>query len=425
MIENQPGTLTTVEVEEAPHVWKLSHAEFAATQEKIAKINDRAAKRGLTGRYELVGVETTEEQVNSFTGLTDTWTYIATTLTGERPKYDNTAFLARVEWNEGQPIVQAAPGVEGVDRSVLVDGHCSHCNKIRSRKFTYVVERDGVQAQIGGTCIKDYLGWSANPVRLWADDPSDEFEGSFGGRAFGPSGSWTPLTILQTAWATIRCYGFVPVSGGGFGGGLPTSNLVKFALGYWDLPQHRVERGGCYHCELVAKLEKIGAFVEDAAAEAQRVLDFVLSDDFGGASEYVQNLKTLAAASSVEGKFIGLLASAPQAYAKHQEKTLVRKAREERPSDHVGAVKERLTLTVTIEAIRYIERYNQFNHQDEVTVLYTLRDPETGNVFKWFASREALGEEKGRTVTVKGTVKAHETYNNLKSTVLTRVAEQA
>jgi hypothetical protein len=57
------------------------------------------------------------------------------------------------------------------------------------------------------------------------------------------------------------------------------------------------------------------------------------------------------------------------------------------------------------------------------TYLYTLREDATGNVFKWFASREALGDATGRTLQLQGTVKKHEEYNGLKSTVLTRCKE--
>jgi hypothetical protein len=173
----------------------------------------------------------------------------------------------------------------------------------------------------------------------------------------------------------------------------------------------------------VAKLEKLALYVDDAKERAEAVRAYILSDSFKGWSEYVSNLKTLCAAELVLGKFINIVASAHQAYAKHLETSLIEKA-VVRPSAFVGAVKERLTLTLKVTGIRYIDRYNQYTGQDEVTVLYTLLDDATGNVFKWFASREALGEDLDVTVTIKGTVKNHEEYKGTKQTILTRCALQ-
>jgi hypothetical protein len=46
---------------------------------------------------------------------------------------------------------------------------------------------------------------------------------------------------------------------------------------------------------------------------------------------------------------------------------------------------------------------------------------QAGHVFKWFSSSRALGDEvTGKPVVIKGTVKGHELYNEVKQTMLTR-----
>lgn len=415
-------TDTQVTEVQEPWSWNLSPAEYQATIEKIEKINARAAKRGFTGRFEVKATWTVETWTNTLTGLPQTHSYYKTQILGEAPRYANTRFLAKVEWNEGSPIIQSAPGVEvegGINRAILVDGHCAHCDKVRARKNTFICERDGVQVQIGSSCIKDYLGWSGNPVFIDTKSVESEAEGFL--RSGDYSGSYTVLDILAHAWAAIRCFGWVPVSGSR--DATPTGVIVKYALGEYKLPRHRPQPGSLYcdHCELVEKLAKLGEYVNEALPRAEAVREYILSEEFKGWSEYVTNLKTLCAAELVVGKFINIVASAHQAYAKHLEQTLIVKT-EARPSSHVGAVKERLVLTVKVTGIRYIDRYNQFTGQDEVTVLYTLLDDETGNVFKWFASREALGDVLDVVYKIKGTVKSHDEYKGTKQTVLTRCA---
>jgi len=144
---------------------------------------------------------------------------------------------------------------------------------------------------------------------------------------------------------------------------------------------------------------------------------FILSDDFSGDSEYVVNMKAVIAAEFVSSRNIGLVASAPQALARFEEKTLARKVAAAGPqSEWFGSKGDKGVLfTGVIEAIRYIDS------QWGSTVLYTFRAAD-GTIAKWFASSEALGDTTviGTTVTIKGTIKDHDEFRGTKSTVLTR-----
>ena len=208
----------------------------------------------------------------------------------------------------------------------------------------------------------------------------------------------------------------------------PTKVWVGYAIGYARIPDHKPVAPSyhCGHCGIVEALAKFAPLVKEAEVRAQEILDFVLSPAFSGTSEYVLNLKTIAAASQVDGKFLGLLVSAPQAHAKHLSQTLIAAKKESLPSNWVGEIKQRLVFAnLTITDIRYLARYNEFNGQDEQTVLYSFLDEATGNQFKWFASYEALGDKTGVTLTIKGTVKKHSEFKGTKETVLNRVVEVA
>ncbi|MBC9927228.1 hypothetical protein [Leucobacter sp. cx-169] len=119
----------------------LSPAEFNATARKIEAINARAAKRGFTGSFRLAGVSEIIQETSP-TGLPVARVMYRCTLDGEAPSYGGWRFLAALE---GLPaagggdvawIVRCAPGVsdEGVDRSTLRVGFCSHCGVARANR---------------------------------------------------------------------------------------------------------------------------------------------------------------------------------------------------------------------------------------------------------------------------------------------------
>ena len=83
-------------------------------------------------------------------------------------------------------------------------------------------------------------------------------------------------------------------------------------------------------------------------------------------------------------------------------------------SDYVGNVGDRLTLKVAVTAARAIDGY--FGH----STAHTMED-ENGNVFVWITG--AKNWPVGAVKTIKGTVKEHKEYRNVKQTVLTRCTE--
>jgi hypothetical protein len=256
-------------------------------------------------------------------------------------------------------------------------------------------------ANVGSTCIKDFLGWDANVVFYSEKDITDEFD--MGSAHYAPI--FTVETVLAYAHAATRAFGWVPASSYH---GKPTADWVRLALGMYR-PTKDEE----------ARLREMSQYVAEATERAAVVRDFVLSDAFAGTSTYVDNLKASCAEQVITSKQIGLVASAPQAYIRHLETAAEREAREasyrkvSETSDFVGAVKDKVTVEGTIKAIRYI------SGQYGTTTLYSILSTE-GNLFKWFSTNGALGDAEGVTVKIQGTVKGHEEYNGTKATMLTR-----
>lgn len=375
----------------------LNPGAAAATVEKLEKLRKRATARGFTGGFEFT--TTTRQVTDVVHGFDVSYDVVDVTVTGTPPRYAGWEFLAELDWDpEAGLIVRSAPGAEPVDRCSVTEGRCDHCHKHRRRNATFVVRNteSGEQLQVGSTCIKDFLGWDGKPVFISVNEITTEFEG--GGYGFHTPEAWATPDVLAIAWAVIRAEGYRPASWD-----WSTKDQVKFFL----LPPKNLTTGD------LSWLEKVRGFAVEATEQAAKVRAFILSDDFSGYSEYVINLKNIAAADRVTLRNVGFLASAPQAYARFQEQTLVRAA--EKPSEFVGEIKQRIVLDVTVKAVRFIDS------DYGVTTLYTLKDAD-GNTLKWFSSNQALGDDPDpeKVFKLKGTVKKHDTYNGVKSTQLTR-----
>ena len=88
---------------------------------------------------------------------------------------------------------------------------------------------------------------------------------------------------------------------------------------------------------------------------------------------------------------------------------------EEGTSEYVGSINERLEITVTVT--RAIELENDYGH----STMHIMED-ECGNQYVWTTASKNWAE--GSVKTIRGTVKDHRTYKNVKQTVLTRCAER-
>ena len=382
----------------------ITPAEYTATLEKIAKINARAEKKGFTGRVTLEAVEVVKTREIA-PGFTSSERAFEVTLGGVAPSYNGWALLAVLDFDQHAGLVtRVAPGMDevSIDRTALEAGRCDHCGVTRNRTKSYLVAslETGEQKQVGSTCIKDFLGWSGSIAFVYADDVEADLEGGWGSFGSGPS-DYATETLLAAAWAAIRAYGFVR---SGDWSARSTADTVRVFL------------NGGKDKEAAKVKADLAPFFEASFAAAAKTRAYVLSEDFSGTSEYVINLKAVAAAEYVSDRNVGLLASAPQALARHEEKTLIREKEALKPSSHFGTEGDKIEFSGTISGVRYIESAYG------TSVLYTIRNEETGNVVKWFASREALGDSTavGTVVTIKGTIKKHEEFNGLKSTVLTR-----
>lgn len=393
--------------------WVLTPAEFAATQERAAKINSRAAKRGFTGRLEVTGAPREVTETDE-AGLPRTRTVVDARITGEAPSYNGWSFLAAVdsiETADGHDfILRTAPGVEesGVDRSQLVAGRCQHCNTIRTnRRYTYLVRNDetGQTVQVGSTCIKDFTGWQGKPVFLSVDEISEQLEDHIGGLSAGRP-EYSPETIIAAAWAISRLFGWVPASAAGR---TSTRDLVVSYLFGTSRGDRELQRDVAPH-------------IPDAASTARTIIAALL-EGLDGAGDYVTNLRVCLRAPHVEHRHFGIVVSAIAAYERMTGATAQRKAdaeeraRQQAQIRYAGNKGEKITVTGTIT--RLMPFSGSYGYTPKTTMLVIVEGADIAA--KMFtAANWAWEVAQGDQVVIAGTVKDHEEYNGVQQTVLTR-----
>lgn len=383
--------------------WELDPAEVRNAVAKLGKLNDRAAKNDLQGRYTWeLGSESRVPVYSNGTTIPDDEADRPVShrvtrelhVNGDAPKLAGWSFLVRLTWDGGVLVTRTTPGFEGrIDDSQIRERECDHCGQARNRNDCYLLENDqGERVQVGSSCVKDFLGHDFRPSFISYGADLDAIEESCGGRY-----SVDADTLEVLTWAASICSrtGWVSRAKADAEYSTPSGSTLRDCL--------------FGHSKADRDLRKDYQPTAENRTEAAKVLDWAKGVEPGD-SEYLANVKRCAQANFIGERNTAILGSAVASY--HRE-VAAKVEREARPvSQWVGQPKDKLELDVTIKGETVIDGYYGTTH------LYTLTDPE-GNVFKWFAS---TGQEweTGQQVRIRGTVKDHEEYREVRQTVLTR-----
>jgi hypothetical protein len=385
--------------------FQLNAAELEMTREKIEKINTRCANRGIPGGLNVESREETRKDTNALGIEIERIVYMVK-ITGIAPKLPDWEFMATLDYDQyAGLIVRAYPGMPAINRDNLREGWCDHCQTNRYRKTTYVMRNKmtGEEIQVGSACIKDFTGWTALPYtfdRMTKD--VEEFSGGFG----SAPRDVTVLTALAISWACVTEYGFVKSREEN-----STAGMVRDVI---DPPKPNK-----WNADYIAELQRVSKHSEEMYARAEELRAWILDNEkfpLSDRSDYAANLKAIASAERVSLRQIGILASAPQAWAKWLEKSFIKERESAPESNWFGEITERWEMSLTLKAVRYIESAYG------CSTLHTFTD-ESGNVFKWFASSSDLAEDYdgiGKVFRIAAGIKSHGEFRNVRETGLTR-----
>ncbi len=377
---------------------------FAHLKSQIEKLNHRAPRLGCDPITLTVLREYSKERVSGTTSLPYTQARMEIEVVGESPQMEGWRFLAIVQpLSNGENLVRCVPGCT-VPTSYRDTGmHCDHCNTNRRRNEVFILgHMDGWMAQVGRTCIKDFLGHVAADVLasraeycIDAYGLAEEAESDHYRSQETPSCDISEY--LGTVAICIRRLGWL--SKAQAGEYTPTSQVAWDVL--FDLSK--------FTAELIEKNNLQAEERDVKLAEATLEWATALNEQH----DYLYNLGVACRQELVTDRTKGLVASAITAYQRHLEKFA--QVKEERKlRGHVGEIGKREDFEVVVKRLRY------FDGNWGVTT-FALFEDSNGNHILWKASKE-LDLEEGDTVTLRATVKKHGEYKGVPQTEVSRGA---
>lgn len=272
------------------------------------------------------------------------------------------------------------------------DCNCEHCNVNRYRKDTYVLRhRGGIYKKVGSTCIKDFLGGNSpdnilNRATFVADiisfmEVCGENESTNGEPAYHIE------SFLANTAACIRQYGWISRTKANESGIAPTSQYVIDNI------------NNMINVEITDEDVRIAKL---AVEWAENISDLECEN-----SDYLFNIRAIVRSGMVVNRAVGFAASIINSYRNFLDRNKVN------TSVHVGILKKRETFSNLT-----LKKHFSFPSQWGMNHKFIFNDSD-GNVLLW-STTSSQDLEEGKSYLIKGTVKEHTEYKNVKQTIITR-----
>lgn len=313
------------------------------------------------------------------------------------------------------PMVTNVPG-ETFDGTIADAQLCQHCNTRRYRTETFILRHDdGREMQVGRQCIRDFLGH--DPAALLAGLDafrslmiSDDERESWGRSA--PS-VWSVDDVIMAGARIVAVTGFY------------VSRLKAEESALLDRPLISTA-SDAFRLLTPARTEYDRDFVTEhpISETAQRIFDNTKDAlaNLKPSNEWEDKLASYANIAQVGARHVGTLVSSVILGMRLEERKAKAAARPE--SRHFGTVGQRVTVEATVLFTK------EFDGNYGTTTLIKFSTPD-GDA-QWWRSGALYGPDAetfaiGQTVTLTGSVKAHELdrFDSRPITVLTRCKVQA
>lgn len=313
---------------------------------------------------------------------------------GEIPHYDGWEFISKVDHKMGSPLFSTAP-YKSLPKHLLetCTSNCEHCNSKRMRNTTYIVKKDDVYKNVGSTCIKDFFNQDIERHVNGLFNIFNEINeicNDLDGYSNAPQ-IYDTISILEYAFEEILKQGFVTKAAERENGDEPSTATWIELWVTMGKKEHKITPS--------TKAKEL----------AKEALDWI-NEGITGDNEFVYNLKTLAKVGYLEVKYISFIAAGANSYFKKINAFVPN-------SEWVGEIKDKIETTVTV-----IGKKSWPNNYGGWTTLFRFKD-DNDRLLVWFASNPPNSFEVDSILTIKGTIKKNDEYNDIKQTILTRVKE--
>ena len=383
----------------------------ARLHDAIAKINaanKKLERAGIDNRFTYKTEEYLQKTTRDAYGFPQDSYELRTKLTLSEPKiaYNGWQFVAALDATEHGFITRTAPGqdLEGWRPDTQ---ECDHCGKARHRNSTYIVKNAaGERKQIGSNCLEPFLG--VKPKGLWAlewdldmEEPGERDDYAGGGSDVIPV-----RDLIATALA-------VSDGGKGFMSRAKATQWQKTSTAD-ATNSHLFDRSR----SLREARERAKAEVAAAGYLKDGTVDAVIAaaQAAEGDGDYVTNLKTSLAGEWVGRQHAAIAISAIGVWRRGQERAAEKATITKGFAAPVAAKITGIPATVT--KVSYHD--NPYDYYGGVNTLVIFQTPD-GHQVKWFASGRKEFEVGQVGAFTGGSVKAHEEYQGVDQTVVTRV----
>ncbi len=292
------------------------------------------------------------------------------------------------------------------------DMRCEHCGtKRRRKKIVVLKDKAGKLTQVGATCLSKYIAGVSTAyaagiydIYCWYERMVRDLDREMDPDAWADCGQmgsvgFETLHVLAAAAEMIAEHGWTSARACGFDE-TPTRDRISEYLAAWS----------------AGKAEPPSQKSFQAAKDA---LGWIRAKDLALLHGYMGNLALVLSGDALQQKRFGLAVSvfaAKQNEDKHAAEQQQKEQEEKQsPSEWVGDIKTRQTMTLTLDFL--FDIHGVYG----LTTMHKFHD-EGGNVIIWFCTGYSEFEID-ETYLVKATIKKHDVHDGIKQTIVNRVSE--
>jgi len=382
-------------------IFQISEVKNNDFVTKMEKFTNKAKKLGLKFGYTLES--TTESYYTLDNSQKVYYSVYNYSVYGDSPTINGYSFLAKIEPFElGVNLVHSHNNDYDFTSYRTADLICEHCKVNRQRNFYYLIqsESDNSVKMVGHNCLANYINLpdSESIAQFYSDfivssesfscDEKEEYAPS--------SNNFYSIKIsdfLAFAKVIVNKSGYVSTK---------NESLTN--------PSTKVLAINEYFYNGSDKIK----ITEENIIEVESILAVVKNEltNRNNLSEYEFNILKLIESGKMKISHAGYIVSIIPLYNRIIV-TSKEETNEKTQSQFVGIVGDKIT---NINAI--VTFYNRYDTQYGYTHLYKFNN--NNNVITYFSSKDLFLNVNDNVIITKATIKAHDTYNGVNQTVITR-----
>lgn len=359
-------------------------------RERVTQANERLDKHGIPGQWTIDKIKESDVPV-TIDGERFIHRQAAVTLSAPQATLDGWRPVAEVTFTpSGNPVVRHAYGHTGPAPDLDQDV-CDVCHARRARSLLYVfTDEEGQTAQVGSTCVEAFTGITPTGIQT-------VFDTSIFGDTYQPSRARDGVEHRDDVLlAAIRV-----TDGGKVHISRERAELSLTPSTSADVRQMLREAFDQATPDEEALIEQIRSFIDDIEDE---------DDTFLG------KLRAVASDEWVAPRDIGLLAYAPVAFWRDQEKRRREQVRASINDDWRGSPGDKIANGTTFT----VQRTSRHSTMWGMTTIVSMLD-DANRQITWFASG-SRDFRKGQVLTAtSGVIKDHDMFDGKKNTVVSRL----